>query len=199
MDDLYCEILVESTDPNGDTVTYTFDWTVDGSTYNGTTTAYSGDTIPASETNAGEVWACTVTPNDGTEDGDVATDSVTVSSCGLTDCDINLDLGGGQSIDMVLIPSGSDPQGRYTITSDFYLMTTEVLKECSTRLWGINLTVVNPLRMGQATITIHVNWHMVADFANKVTQRHNSVNGTSLQECCSCSSSGSTSVICTKQ
>ena len=93
-------------------MTYSFDWIVNGSAYNGTptTTIYSGDTISASETTAGEVWECTVTPNDGTEDGVISTDSVTIkSSCGLTDCDANFDLGGGQSIDMVLISAGGMP------------------------------------------------------------------------------------------
>ena len=58
VDDLYCEVLVDSIDPDGNSVTYTFDWTVDGSAYNGTptTTVYSGDTL-ASETTAGEVWS----------------------------------------------------------------------------------------------------------------------------------------------
>ena len=27
---------------------------------------------------------------------------------------------------MALIPAGDDPQGRYTLTNDFYMMTTEV-------------------------------------------------------------------------
>ena len=136
-DNLICEITSPSIDPDGNSVTYTFDWTVDGSAYNGTptTTTYSGDTIPASETAAGEVWECTVTPNDGTEDGVSSTDSVTIASnCGLTDCDVNLDLGGGQSIDMVLIPAGDDPLGRYTLTNEFYLMTTEVThRQCIRR------------------------------------------------------------------
>ena len=81
MDDLYCEILVKSVDPDNNSVTYTFDWTVDGSIYNGipTTIAYSGDTFHALETNAGEFWACTVTPNDGTEDESACNGSEIIS------------------------------------------------------------------------------------------------------------------------
>ena len=38
---------------------------------------------------------CTVTPNDGTEDVVISTDSMTsASKCELTDCDVNLDFGG---------------------------------------------------------------------------------------------------------
>ena len=40
-----------------------------------------------------------------------------------------------------------------------------------------------------------VNWHMAADFANQVTQRHNTVHGTTLQECYSCAGSG-TNITC---
>ena len=202
VDDLYCEILVDSIDPDGNPVTYSFDWTVDGSIYNGTstTTVYSGDTIPASETNGGEVWECTVTPNDGTEDGFTSSDSVTVASeCGLTDCDVNLDLGGGQSIDMVLIPAGDDPLGRYTLTQDFYMMTTEVTQGMFTALMSYDPTTYSTTYgVGNDYPAYYVNWHMAADFANMVTQRHNTVNGTSLQQCYSCSSSGSTSVNCTE-
>ena len=74
-----------------------------------------------------------MTPNDGTEDGLTSTDSVTIANCGLTNCDTNLDLV-GDYIDMVLIPSGFDPLGRYDITSDFYLMTTEVTQGMFTSL-----------------------------------------------------------------
>ena len=42
----------------------------------------------------------------------------------------------------------------------------------------------------------YVSWHMAADFSNHLTQQHNSLNGTNLEECYSCSSSGTTSVTC---
>ena len=202
VDDLYCEILAESIDPDGNSVTYSFDWTVDGSIYNGTptTTTYSGDTIPASETYAGEVWECTVTPNDGIEDGVSSTDSVTIDSvCGLTDCDVNLDLGGGQSIDMVLIPAGDDPLGRYTLTNDFYLMTTKVTQGMYTSLMSYDPTTYSTtFGVGSDYPVYYVNWHMAADFANHLTVHHNSENGTSLSECYSCSGSGGTNVTCSE-
>ena len=43
-------------------------------------TVWPGDTVPAVDTFADEVWTCTVTPNDGEEDGPTATASVTVGS-----------------------------------------------------------------------------------------------------------------------
>ena len=126
---------------------------------------------------------------DDCDDGDANVDTVCVE----------LSLGFGQSMDLALIPSGSDPQGRYTITSDFYLMTTEVTQGMFTALMSYDPTTYSTTYgVGNDYPSYYVSWHMAADFANKVTQRHNSVNGTNLQECYSCSSSGSTSVTCTE-
>ena len=41
-------------------------------------------TVQAAETNGGEEWECTVTPNDGEEDGPTASVSVTIDSSCLT-------------------------------------------------------------------------------------------------------------------
>jgi formylglycine-generating enzyme required for sulfatase activity len=148
---------------------------------------------------------------EGDEPGE-CTDGVDNDSNGLVDCDdpncygssdcensqieTNLDLGGGQSIAMVLIPSGSDPLGTYTITSAFYMMKTEVTQGMFTTLMGYNQSVSYGVGNDYPAHTI--NWHMSAYFANKVTQRHNTVNSTSLQECYTCSDFRSTSVTCSE-
>ncbi len=99
--DLVCVVGDESTDTDGDTVTYTFTWSVDGAAFLGaTTTVEVGDTIQMSDTTAGEIWACFVTPNDGDEDGadanvevevlpacDVDGDGYDSVACGGDDCD----------------------------------------------------------------------------------------------------------------
>ncbi|MFO7946329.1 MAG: FlgD immunoglobulin-like domain containing protein [Armatimonadota bacterium] len=62
-----------STDPDGDTVEYSYKWYRDGrylSEYNDETT------VPASETSEGETWRCEVTPSDGEDDGPVGSDEV---------------------------------------------------------------------------------------------------------------------------
>ena len=46
-------------------------------------------------------------------------DGADASACGLTSCDTNLDLGGGQSMDLVLIPSGTDSLGDTTLPVTF--------------------------------------------------------------------------------
>lgn len=78
-DDLLCEVDTASTDADGDTVTYTATWTQNGTSFGSTsTTTFTGDTIDAANTVDGDTWVCTVTPNDGDDDGSTATASVDV-------------------------------------------------------------------------------------------------------------------------
>ncbi|HMV65209.1 MAG TPA: hypothetical protein PKA64_00065, partial [Myxococcota bacterium] len=76
---LVCTIA-ESTDADGDGVSYTIAWTHAGAPYVGPTqsSAYNGDTIPAGQVTAG-TWVCTVTPNDGADDGPDGADSALVA------------------------------------------------------------------------------------------------------------------------
>ncbi len=111
----------------------------------------------------------------------------------------SLDLGGGFSMDLVSISPGSDPQDRYNITNGFSLMTTEVTMGMFNQIMGYqsNNGRSSSDNAGDNYPAYFTNWHMAADFANKVTQRHNSVHGVNLQECYSCANSGSTDVTCT--
>jgi formylglycine-generating enzyme required for sulfatase activity len=154
------------------------------------------DTDPISTIVADDVDCDGTITADDCDDNDA---TVAELCCNYSNCDENLDLGGGQSMDLVLIPSGADPQGRYTITSDFYLMNTEVTQGMFTALMSYDPTTYSfTYGVGDNHPVYYMNWHMSADFANKVTQRHNSVNGTSFPECYTCSNSGTTSVTCTQ-
>ena len=73
-DDLVCSVEVESTDADGDTITYSYAWSKDGIDM-----GMSLDTVAASQTALDEEWTCTVTPNDGAEDGPSGTASVVIS------------------------------------------------------------------------------------------------------------------------
>lgn len=78
-DDLLCSVEVEAPDTDLDTIDYSFVWTKDGAEFSSaTTTTLTGDTILADHTSSGEVWACTVTPDDGEVDGPTDTTSVTI-------------------------------------------------------------------------------------------------------------------------
>ena len=63
-DDLVCLIDTLSVDPEGEAVTYSFAWEVDGSP-----TAHTTGTVPSTDTLGDQLWTCTVTPQDSGGDG----------------------------------------------------------------------------------------------------------------------------------
>ncbi len=71
-DDLLCTAS-GSVDPNGDTVTYLYNWLLDGAQTGNTT-----DTVLAAETTVSEEWICQVVPTDGQLEGPLGQDSVVV-------------------------------------------------------------------------------------------------------------------------
>ncbi len=80
-DTLTCRVTAPSQDADGDPVLAVTTWDVDGSPYTGATTTVSpGDTVDGGETQEGEVWTCTVTPDDGTDIGAPGSASVTIGA-----------------------------------------------------------------------------------------------------------------------
>lgn len=69
-DDLTCGIATPSTDADGDTVDYRYEWWVDGIKSSVTTPVLS-----YSYTEDGDTWTCRVTPYDDDEDGTSASDA----------------------------------------------------------------------------------------------------------------------------
>lgn len=59
--------VLGASDVDGEALTATLSWTVDGLAWTGSTatTTWTGDTIPAGEAQGGEVWTCTATVSDG--------------------------------------------------------------------------------------------------------------------------------------
>jgi len=93
VDDMLCQIDTESTDADGDAVTYSLGWTRDGGAYAGaTTTVIAGDTVSADEIRAYESWTCTIVPNDGTENGTPGVSNVSIDTifAGWPDSDVSL-------------------------------------------------------------------------------------------------------------
>ena len=81
-EDISCQIDTGSTDPEGDTVTYSFLWYK-----NDIDTGLSSESIAASMTAPGDTWRCEVTPNDGQLDGDPGMDSRIIHP----DCLVHMD------------------------------------------------------------------------------------------------------------
>ena len=74
-DDLVVSIITEPTDPDGDEVSTTYTWTLDG-----VISDQTESTISASVTTKGEVWTVSVFGNDGSLSSAPATSSVTIKN-----------------------------------------------------------------------------------------------------------------------
>ncbi|MFC1990740.1 hypothetical protein ACFLU9_01140 [Chloroflexota bacterium] len=72
--DLICEIITESTDPDGEAISYSYAWHKDGVLQPELTT----NTVDSSNTDWDETWKCVVTPSDGLLDGPPSEDQVTI-------------------------------------------------------------------------------------------------------------------------
>ena len=72
-DSLVCSINIGSTDADGDLIIYGYSWTK-----NSVPTTDSTNSIPAGDTQLGDVWECIVTPDDGEDFGPVGSSTVVV-------------------------------------------------------------------------------------------------------------------------
>ncbi len=81
-DDLVCTLQSLAEDADGDSIGYSFAWTVDSAPYSSTgASTYPGDTVPGSATTQGEQWQCTVSTFDGEEAGDSDSDTALTTGC----------------------------------------------------------------------------------------------------------------------
>jgi hypothetical protein len=81
-DDLFCDVGTLGTDVDGDSVSHDIVWTLDSTTWTGSTTTdtHAGDTISATDVSGDDVWACHVSAYDGSEySGQVSSSSVVVT------------------------------------------------------------------------------------------------------------------------
>jgi len=99
-DELVCEVDVDSHDDDGDTITYTMSWTVDGVAYTAggsvdsgldsgdpgfvgpSTTTWPDDTVDGDDVFEDQTWVCTATPDDGDDLGTDGTATVEVDCTG---------------------------------------------------------------------------------------------------------------------
>lgn len=77
LDDLSCIIVTDAIDPNGDDLTYSYEWTVDG-----VDAGISEPRVAADDTRGGEEWSCTARANDGELDGIATSTSVSITDEG---------------------------------------------------------------------------------------------------------------------
>lgn len=84
--DLVCQVDTDSVDIDEDTSTYSVSWTKNGTPFTNTqTTSITGDTIALSALLVTDSWVCTITPNDGVDDGTSIESYVTIGGGDLFD------------------------------------------------------------------------------------------------------------------
>lgn len=102
-------LVTPSTDFEGDTVTYTYAWTLDGVPID-----VPDDIVSGATTVQNQVWAVTVTPNDGEVDGPAATASAVLGNAAPIPPGLAFSpaaIGPGDDFEVVLDPAPSDPEG----------------------------------------------------------------------------------------
>ena len=77
-DDLTCSVTSTSTDADGDVLTYSFEWEVDGVAYGGGVDAAESSTVNGVDVFAEEAWTCRSTASDGSDFSPGGEDTVTV-------------------------------------------------------------------------------------------------------------------------
>jgi formylglycine-generating enzyme required for sulfatase activity len=206
IDDLLCRIDVPAVDPDGDALSATLSWTVDGLPYTGPTLteALPGDTIDAALLTAGEVWACAVVVADDEDSGPAGIAELEITpSCDLGEtehttasglrfarvctqtydqgCTANQAASGWCEFD-------ESPVRAVTISRDLLVATTEVTQGQYLSLMGSNPSTARTCGMSCPVADVH--WHMAAAYTNALSVSEG------LAACYTCSGSG-TSTRCT--
>ena len=189
-DDLICS-AGGGLDPDvGDEVRYSFRWSQNGSLWSGCPqNTATNSTVPASAITGGDEWICTVIASDGEDESSVYSDAaLSPTTCFATECEISIPISADEGLDFLKIDvSDGDPKDRYTLTNDFYMMSTEVTAEQYVELMGYNpsfFTDSENLPVG------NINWHETASLANRLTDMYNGHKGTSFDSCYTCSGIG---------
>lgn len=102
-------LVTPSDDPDGDTVTYRYAWTVDGAP-----AAFDTATILGADAALGQRWEITVTPNDGALDGPAATAAVVIGNAPPTPFTAAItptEPRDGDDLTLTVDPVSTDPDG----------------------------------------------------------------------------------------
>jgi formylglycine-generating enzyme required for sulfatase activity len=200
IDDLHCRVDAPAGDVDGDAVTTSISWTVDGLPYTGTllTTTLPGDTVPVDALEADAVWACAATATDGVDTGASGfVDIIVLPSCDLgtveetTASGLRFARTCARTYDEGCTPSQSasgwcefdeSPVRAVTISRDTLVGTTEVTQGQYLAVMGYNPSTATSCGMTCPVADVH--WHMAAAFTNVLSVAEG------LSSCYSCTGSG---------
>ena len=131
-DTLTASVTGPSADAEGDPITYTYAWTK-----NGAATAYTSTTVPATATAKGEVWAVTVTPDDGWGEGDAGTASVTIQNTAPSLTSVSLTpTAPSESDTLTCTPSGASDADGDSVSYEYAWTVNGVLISTTTSTLG---------------------------------------------------------------
>lgn len=144
LDDVVCSLRTRSTDADGDSVTYQFEWTMDGNPFFGAVDAADSSTVSANDFAGLEDLVCTVTPSD--DDGAGPSDSASVTT--LPSIDPKLGVGGSHSCALnrrgEVSCWGLSQDGRILAPSDIFLdldgalnFTCGIAEDSTLDCWGL--------------------------------------------------------------
>lgn len=197
-DDLTCTVVTPATDADGDAVTYTFDWEVDGVAYTGATDGAASSVVDGGDVGVEESWACSVRAGDGADVGSSGLDDLaTGNACG--NASVRYSVG---DVDFVKVCGGTFSMGctsgagacesdetlhTVTLTSDYFVSQTEITQDQFDAQMGYNPSYF--ASCGGTCPVEMVSWHMAAAYANALSAAEG------LSSCYTCSGSG-TGVSC---
>ena len=141
VDDLICTIDSVATDLDGDSISYTFEWTNNQVVFTSTdTTTYAGDTIDATNVQSGDTWMCSVSASDGTDTTTVSSSLISVSSAWDGEREFNNCLQDGQSgpsqSQCDLVYAATPLNGEITVTSGIQTWVVPADGYYSIEAWG---------------------------------------------------------------
>jgi hypothetical protein len=142
-DDLTCELVTESTDADGDPISYTFAWDVDGTAYTDATDSEMSSFVDGADVGGGETWTCEV----GAGDGDAETPSTDSVMTPQTDCaSVTWTLGQTISADLFAaypsdwtVEGWFKPDGTYSSTWGGSIVGVPGNEVCGTNDYNVSL------------------------------------------------------------
>ncbi len=117
-DDLLCTVIQDSTDPENDPISYSWQWAVDG-----VMIGFAGPNLTAGATEDGQFWSCAVIPNDGQQDGDAGLASVAIGDVEPF----------GYTVAMEFDASGGPSGGSATVQYEHVMLDENFDPQCSIR------------------------------------------------------------------